>query len=359
MTYRAFFIAASLVVLPGCPGGPDIDLPSDSQDGTASTGSSSGSNITASTIDPSESLSGTQGATTGDGSDTVGVVDGSSSDSDAESTTAGGTTVADGTSSGTAESTEGSTDSGSTDGGSSSSDGGGSSSSDGGGSSSSDGSSSSSSDGGGSSSTGDCGMPTGIGNYDACLDAMNQADAALCGFGGATCINDGGDPAIVSVCSQGACVDDCDCPPGPGTGDAPVTCGEIAGDDMIPECFLDCSSGQTCPDDMGCFSGLICVHDGGAGGDEYGTCTGSAECPLEDTCIVADMDMFGVCSGQGCTDAMDCPAAPATGTAPVECANLTAPDMINDCYLDCSVGGTTCPDGMECFMGTLCMWPQP
>ena len=201
-------------------------------------------------------------------------------------------------------------------------------------------------------------MPMGAGNYDACLDGMGQPDSLMCGFGGAVCINDGGDPAFVSVCTQPACVDDCDCPPGPGTGNAAVTCGDIAGDDMDPECYLDCSSGETCPDGMACFINSICVHDSGTGGNEWGACEGGAECPVGDLCIVDDTmaESFGVCSDQGCTLPADCPTPPPTGDAPVVCSDITAPP--NDCWLDCG-SMQTCPDGMMCFSSFLCMWPLP
>ncbi|MBL4687876.1 MAG: hypothetical protein JKY37_25020 [Nannocystaceae bacterium] len=199
----------------------------------------------------------------------------------------------------------------------------------------------------------------GIGNYDPCLDAMGDADSTLCGFGGSTCINDGTDPTTFTVCSQSACVDECDCPAHPGTGDSVVTCAELAGDDMIPECYLDCANGEDCPDGMGCFGGLVCVHASGAGGDDYGACEGSAECPLGNTCIVDDPDnvTVGVCSDQGCASAAECPPAPVGGTSPVTCNDLTGD--INDCFLDCSGVGATCPGGMTCVLDTLCVWPAP
>lgn len=278
------------------------------------------SDITATTIDPSASLSTTMpDATVGDAtaSDTTTPV----------STDGGGSTAAESAERG--QDASSTTDAGE--------------------------SSPSSSEGGSSSPTAGCASEA-IGNYDACLDARNVPDSRMCGFAGAICINDGATPAAVSACSQSVCVDECDCPAAPATGDSVVTCDDIAGDDMTPECFLDCSGGETCPDDMGCFAGLLCVHDSGAGGDDYGACETGAVCPLGDTCIVDDPDAveFGACSAQGCANAGDCPAAPATGNAVVVCEEITG--SVNDCFLDCSFG-ETCPDGMQCYGGFICMWP--
>ncbi|MEM6992117.1 MAG: hypothetical protein AAF721_16525 [Myxococcota bacterium] len=363
MNYRFLTAAACLAVFSGCPGDSGGVADTILEAGSSSSGSS-GSQITASTIDPSDSLSATQGADSSSGADTSSTGGSSGVDPSTDGTTSTGSEATDSGSTAGVMDASGSTAGESssdtvagttTDG--STSDGGTSTSTTSG---SSTGSSSSSTDG--SSSTGDCGDPMGVGNYDPCLDAMDAPDAGMCGFAGATCINEGVVPSAFGVCSQGTCVDSCDCPPSPPTGDADVVCGEIAGDDMIDECFLDCASGQTCPDNMGCFGGLICVHAGSAAPDDWGQCEDSGSCPLGNTCIIVDDGMGGpitngVCSGQGCLDEMDCPAAPMTGTAPVACMDVTG--MVEDCILDCSIGGTTCPDGMSCFAGTLCMWPIP
>jgi hypothetical protein len=51
----------------------------------------------------------------------------------------------------------------------------------------------------------------------------------------------------------------------------------------------------------------------------------------------------------------DCPAAPATGDAPVACGDIGL--GADSCYLDCSAG-QTCPDGMLCDegIGGVCIW---
>jgi hypothetical protein len=65
-----------------------------------------------------------------------------------------------------------------------------------------------------------------------------------------------------------------------------------------------------------------------------------------------------VCSIDGCTDACDCPAAPASGNAVVTCDDVTGNPANLLCYLDCGAG-ETCPTGMTCFGGFLCIWPGP
>ena len=62
-----------------------------------------------------------------------------------------------------------------------------------------------------------------------------------------------------------------------------------------------------------------------------------------------------VCMITGCEDDCDCFAPPATGTAPVACADVLA-DGGFACVLTCDMG-ETCPDGMECIDG-LCFHPM-
>jgi len=357
--------ACGLLVLVGCTPAQEILVVTGGSTGGGepSATSSNSSPITASTIDPSDSLSASATQGGGDSSNTD---DGDTGDTG--DTTGGVTTAVDTGADTSATSAETGMDTDTTTGmgggttttgmGESSSEGGSSSSSDGGESSSSSdgGESSSSSDGGGESTDGTTGNGCGgIGNYDACLDAMGDPNSLLCGFPGSTCIN-GGTPPTVSVCSQTVCVDDCDCPQAPPGGNAAVTCGDLVGT-PTPECYLDCSGGETCPTDMDCYAGALCVHAEEVEG--WGSCVDSGSCGVNDTCIVDDpmMVTLGVCSTEDCSGPADCPAAPATGTAPVTCGSVVAapPD---ECYLDCS-GGQTCPDGMDCAFNFLCMWPQP
>jgi hypothetical protein len=72
-------------------------------------------------------------------------------------------------------------------------------------------------------------------------------------------------------------------------------------------------------------------------------CFGAAENPDASVCMIF-----------GCEDECDCFDPPATGTAPVVCADVLAAGGLG-CALDCS-NGETCPDGMQC-LGGLCFWP--
>jgi hypothetical protein len=83
-------------------------------------------------------------------------------------------------------------------------------------------------------------------------DCLN--DPSACGLEG-VCLNDGAMPTI------GVCTEDCnvvgDCPASPG-GTAPVSCQDVTGD-MMSECILNCSAGQTCPAGMTCFQNFLCA----------------------------------------------------------------------------------------------------
>lgn len=76
-------------------------------------------------------------------------------------------------------------------------------------------------------------------------------DCAAPGF----CLDGAGD---TSVCQIG-CTMAGDCPAAPPTGNAPVTCGLANPGHGGSECYLDCSSGQTCPVGMFCYDGYICA----------------------------------------------------------------------------------------------------
>jgi len=172
---------------------------------------------------------------------------------------------------------------------------------------------------------------------------------------GLTCISNG----QFGWCASIGCMDPGDCEAAPPTGDAMAGCepilemGETA-------CVLDCSTGESCPDGMVC-TGDFCVWQGPVQG--YGNC-GLSPCALGEDCLVdGDPKMmidptWAVCSVPGCADATACDyLLPATGDAPVACADPAGMGGPNTCYLDCA-GGQTCPDGMGCTDGSFCAWPQ-
>jgi hypothetical protein len=88
--------------------------------------------------------------------------------------------------------------------------------------------------------------------------------------------------------------------------------------------------------------------------DGYGDCINNPEgvaCVAGEVCLPSGS--VGFCSLQGCADASDC-AVPATGDAFADCLEFDSDD-ITDCFLNCS-GGATCPDGMVCYIGIVCVW---
>lgn len=60
-----------------------------------------------------------------------------------------------------------------------------------------------------------------------------------------------------AVCGY-ACNEVADCPDLPAGGDASSVCNDVTGD-ALPECTIDCSGGETCPDQMSCFFELLCM----------------------------------------------------------------------------------------------------
>jgi hypothetical protein len=98
---------------------------------------------------------------------------------------------------------------------------------------------------------------------------------------------------------------------------------------------------------------------GGMNAEGYADCLADpAACLPGETCVVDDLvaPTISVCTDLACANANECPEAPAGGTAPVTCSDITG-DMVGDCFLDCS-GGLACPAGMTCFAGFLCAWPN-
>jgi hypothetical protein len=243
---------------------------------------------------------------------------------------------------------------------------------------------------------------------DACYDGQGEygdcfnGDGNVCMNQNAGCIV-GGQPATAGACYFN-CSEACDCPPPPD--DIAVGCQDLFQDGQAI-CFLDCTGGKPCPDDMICFSNTVCMYPGEAGSDScagrcgsydanaacqcddqcfgegdccadlcdectdefpgecgipfpYQDCGngGPAICHASESCILAsneDSD-WGICAMVECSDARDCPEAPEGGTAPVACGDLGDGNV---CYLDCSDEQNDCPDGMTCTPQGNCAFEGP
>jgi hypothetical protein len=192
------------------------------------------------------------------------------------------------------------------------------------------------------------------GNFADCIDDMNMISDMPCG--GATCTADNSLSPTAAVCTPSGCEMDCQCPAAPPTGDAPVVCEDVTGDGTN-DCSLDCSNGETCPDGMLCYNDFICLFSNAAPVDVplYGDCVNT---PPGSTCVdggCLNAPGYGACTAN-CGDVADCEPAPPTGDATLTCDDVTG-DRMDDCYLGCD-SGQTCPDGMECFMNVVCLWPE-
>jgi hypothetical protein len=330
----------------GCSSGGDPANAFDDPSTTGTTGGSPAITTVASTIDPGMT------AAPADSSST----DGPPDDTASGTTMGASASVTDDTTAGDPDTDSGGASSGSSEGGASSSSS--SSSSDDG--VTSRGSSSTEDDGASmsasaSATTGGC-EPSGVGNYADCLAENQTIDTTVCANAAATCIvNDVADP-FIGGCAVQNCIDACGCPPAPATGDAPVVCEDLTGD-MLPECWLDCSGGDACPDGMFCYIDQVCLWPNMDDGSvPYGDCAtmGNGICGLDAICLVdGPPQTIGVCS-ESCTGVADCSPAPPGGTAPVTCSQLVVGGD-SECHLSCG-GGQTCPPGMSCFGNLLCAW---
>lgn len=198
-----------------------------------------------------------------------------------------------------------------------------------------------------------CGSPLLEGNYADCLDDMGMTSDEPCD--GAACVVDSPANPTAAVCVASGCDEACQCPVAPATGDAVVNCEDVTGD-RVNDCWLECSGGATCPDGMICFGGFICLWSDLAPTEVplYGDCANVQGATCEDGfCVQAPTG--AVCTA-ACADVMDCEPAPLTGDAPITCVDVTG-DMMPECILDCSMGDA-CPDGMDCFGGFVCIWPE-
>ncbi|GEM_PF-1850638 len=100
------------------------------------------------------------------------------------------------------------------------------------------------------------------GRYADCIDDDGNVDNKACMYlgtgmsvGTLNCLTSAGMSAT-GVCAIIGCEDDSDCFAPPANGDAPSVClpGIVMGGESA--CVLDCSTGQTCPDDMTCQNGV-------------------------------------------------------------------------------------------------------
>ncbi len=158
---------------------------------------------------------------------------------------------------------------------------------------------------------------------------------------------------IGAICSTVGCDDVDDCPDAPATGNAVVACQDATGD-MTNNCILDCSNGETCPDEMTCHADFgVCYFDENVL-EDYGECSQvPGACPDNGVCLSDTPTTVSFC-GAPCTDVGDCAAEPSgTGNAAPACVTIGATG--DRCILDCS-GGETCPDGQTCF-GGICAHP--
>lgn len=184
------------------------------------------------------------------------------------------------------------------------------------------------------------GVEEGLPPYSDCVNVPG----AMCEDG--YCLVDSVEDPTFGTCAD-ACGDAADCDV-PATGDVAPVCNDFGNNIFL--CQLECTPQDTCPDGMECQFGYC-------GWAElpppYGDCENN---PDEDACAPTDTcaaTKDGSVCAAACDMAADCPAAPATGDAPVTCDDLGNGDV---CYLSCA-GGETCPDGMICSGTTNCVFP--
>jgi hypothetical protein len=211
-----------------------------------------------------------------------------------------------------------------------------------------------------------------------CPEGMFCVDSYFCAWGEATildtygdCINEPGQcdgeggfclqtqEGDVGVCTM-ACTTAADCPDAPDSGNAPVACVDVTG--AAPnECLLLCNAGQTCPDGMACINDQICMWEEITEPPEgFNDCANFDEeqaCVDGESCFVVEGEPNRAVCMASCTTADDCPAAPATGDAPVACADIDDAIDGNECHLDCS-GDVDCPNGAECVDDTYCSYAE-
>lgn len=144
----------------------------------------------------------------------------------------------------------------------------------------------------------------------------------------------------------------------PACGDGMVTGGEVCdgadvGGATCADAGLTGAGAIVCAPDCSQLDAPSCDPPTG-----YGNC---GSFPLAETCTAEEvcatdgaLQPSSVCLELDCATVMDCAPAPATGTAPVTCMDVSG-DGLGDCYLSCGLG-ETCPDNMGCFFGFICLW---
>ncbi len=187
-------------------------------------------------------------------------------------------------------------------------------------------------------------------------------EAAICGADPFCCDTQWDGLCADAALAEPACLGVSDCPGmgvcGNGVSEAPEVCdgadvgGMTCADAGLPGgatpvgCAMDCSAYDVGP----------C---GGPAG--YGNCIEFAEA---DVCIAGEeicatdgaSPVNGVCIELGCGSTADCAPVPGTGNPELVCSDITG-DGMGDCYLSCAMG-ETCPNGMNCIFGVICLWPE-
>lgn len=176
------------------------------------------------------------------------------------------------------------------------------------------------------------------------------------------CLSDG---VSFGACASLGCGDASDCGEPPATGTAQPVCTDLP-DFNNSMCTLGCSDGETCPDGMVCLPYAVggadtanhCVWPSlGVGFDDCANNPDSI-CGSAGTCVTDDTGelSYSVCATSECVDpADDCPTIPDGGDSPAICANIDGVDG-DECALDCSAKGATCPTGMTCTDAGYCSW---
>ena len=199
-----------------------------------------------------------------------------------------------------------------------------------------------------------CGEPA----AGAWVDCANGED---CGSPNAACVEvaQGEAATCVFTPNGGAgCVDTCDCPAAPDSGDAVVACGDVEGNGGPDACYLDCSDGTTCPDGQSCYADLVCAWPTASTGGAYEACN-PPDFPCEDgsICLIDGIPAtIGACIQTNCLSVDMCPDGP-PGTT-VECADVAEFIPGLECHLVCSVDAD-CPAGATCYLESLCVYPAP